>query len=84
MIPPWYDATSEKSKVCRLKKTLYRLKQPPHARFGTYTKTMMSLGYEQSQDDYTLFFKHRLGGKIICLLVYVDDIFISGDYLVEN
>jgi hypothetical protein len=36
------------------------------------------MGYRQSNADHTLFFKHR-GGKIVILIVYVDDIVITGN-----
>ncbi|KAK8945162.1 hypothetical protein KSP39_PZI008022 [Platanthera zijinensis] len=39
---------------------------------------MVSFGYSQSNADHTLFIKYRLG-KITVLIVYVDDIVITGD-----
>ena len=39
---------------------------------------MTSKEYQQSQADPTLFIKHSTG-KILILLVYVDDILITGD-----
>ena len=45
---------------------------------------MVSLGYKQSQGDHILIFKHILEGKIAIQFVYVDDIIISGDDLVEK
>lgn len=44
----------------------------------------MCLGYKQSQGDHTLFFKHLQRGKLIVLLVYVDDIIVTGNDLVER
>ena len=48
----------EKNKVCKLKKTLYGLKQSPRAWFGRVARVMKALRYKQSQDDHTLFVKH--------------------------
>src|SRR4030042_386896 len=45
---------------------------------------MVCLGYKQSQGDHTLFIKHSQGGKLIVLLVYVDDIIVTGDDLTER
>ena len=59
-------------KVCRLKKSLYGLKQSPRAWFGRFTKSMRAFGYHQSNSDHTLFLKIQLG-KITTLIVYVDD-----------
>ena len=39
----------------------------------------MGLGYKQSQGDHTLFIKHSVSGGITILLVYVDDIIVTGD-----
>ena len=34
----------------------------------------------QCQSDHTLFVKHSPGGKITILIVYVDDIILTGNY----
>ena len=39
---------------------------------------MKGQGYSQSQYDQSLFYKHTAGGKIAILIVYVDDIVITG------
>ncbi|RDY07539.1 putative mitochondrial protein, partial [Mucuna pruriens] len=36
-------------------------------------------GYKQSQGDHTLFIKHSPNGKLTPLLVYVDDMIVTGD-----
>jgi hypothetical protein len=45
---------------------------------------MVLIGYRQSQGDHTLFIKHSISGGVAILIVYVDDIIITGDYLVEE
>ena len=40
---------------------------------------MTNLGYKQSQGDHTLFIKHSVSGGVTILLVYVDDIIVTGD-----
>ncbi|GJX61870.1 putative RNA-directed DNA polymerase [Tanacetum coccineum] len=69
---------SEKGKVCKLKKALYGLKQSPRAWFGRFTKSMKAFGYRQSNSDHTLFVK-RKAGKLTALIVYVDDMVVTGD-----
>ena len=69
----------EQGKVCKLKKALYGLKQSPRAWFGRFTKTMNSMGYNQSQGDHTVFFKQTEMNKVIALIVYVDDIALIGN-----
>lgn len=83
-IPLGYDYTSGRNKVCKLKNTLYRLKQSPHARLGRFTKAVVSLEYGRSQGDHTLFFKHLQVGKFTILPIFVVDIIISGDDLFEK
>ncbi|RVW32997.1 Retrovirus-related Pol polyprotein from transposon RE2 [Vitis vinifera] len=59
-------------KVCKLKKSLYGLKQSPRAWFGRFTKSMRAFSYRQSNSDHTLFLKKQ-HGNITALIVYVDD-----------
>ena len=65
-------------KVCRLKKSLYGLKQSPRAWFGRFTKSMRAFGYNQSNSDHTLFLKKQ-HGMITALIVYVDDMVVTGN-----
>ncbi|CAL8998283.1 unnamed protein product [Prunus brigantina] len=80
MDPPHGCKLSSESKhhVCKLKKSLYGLKQSPRAWFGRLTKSMRAFGYKQSNFDHTLFLKHK-ENKITALIVYVDDMIVTGD-----
>ncbi|CAN1337340.1 Retrovirus-related Pol polyprotein from transposon TNT 1-94 [Linum perenne] len=69
--------------VCKLKKALYGLKQSPRAWFDRFTKAVKEGGYYQCQTDHTLFVKHSSTGKVSILIVYVDDIIITGDDVEE-
>ena len=40
---------------------------------------MKEFGYRQSQGDHTLFIKHSAARGGIVLLVYVDDIIVTGN-----
>ena len=40
---------------------------------------MLNIGYKQSQGDHMLFIKHTVSGGVTALLVYVDDIIVSGN-----
>ena len=73
-LPPRCMASEKQGqKVCRLKKSLYGLKQSLRAWFRRFTKSMRDIGDHQSNSDHTLFLKKQ-HGKIIALIVYVDDI----------
>ena len=65
-------------RVCKLRKSIYRLKQSPRAWFDKFAKFVKSLGYSQGHSDHTLFTK-IFEGKVSCLIVYVNDIIVTGN-----
>jgi len=77
-LPPGYTATSGDEVVCKLQRALYGLKQSPRAWFGRFSLAMKKYGYQQSHSDHTLFLK-RQRGKVTALIIYVDDMIITGD-----
>jgi len=78
-LPPGVKYSSScRTEVCKLKKSLYGLKQSPRAWFGRFSSTMKAFGYKQSNSDHTLFIKHK-EGKVTTLIVYVDDMVVTGD-----
>lgn len=81
-VPPGFSDEFGNGEVCKLKKTLYGLKQSPKAWFGRFTEAMKKYDYRQSNADYTLFTKKN-GAKIVCLIIYVDDMIITGNDLEE-
>ncbi|KAL5816220.1 hypothetical protein ACOSQ3_024598 [Xanthoceras sorbifolium] len=70
---------AQKNLVCRLKKSLYGLKQSPRAWFERFSKVVKLSGFMQCQSDHTMFVKHSSGGNITVLIVYVDDIILTGN-----
>ena len=79
-IPAGLETTSNFNKVCRLRKSLYGLKQSPRAWFERFTKVVKRYGFVQCQSDHTLFVKHFPEGKLAIIIVYVDDIILTGDH----
>ena len=65
-------------KVCKLKKSLYGLKQSPRAWFDRFRRAVCDMGYSQCSGDHPVFYRHK-GSYITILAVYVDDIVITGD-----
>ncbi|KAB2635675.1 glucan endo-1,3-beta-glucosidase 7 [Pyrus ussuriensis x Pyrus communis] len=61
----------------RLVKSLYGLKQAHQAWHSKFTEVLPALGFVVSQYDTILFVKHD-GTHIVVLLLYVDDIIITG------
>ena len=70
----------ESNKVCHLQRALYGLKQAPRAWFAKFSSTISRLDYMASHYDSALFLR-RTDKGIILLLLYVDDMIITGDDL---
>ncbi|RVW46520.1 Retrovirus-related Pol polyprotein from transposon RE1 [Vitis vinifera] len=79
MLPPGFCKEEEETRVCKLKKSLYGLKQSPRAWFDRFAKVIKNQGYQQGQSDHTMFFKQSNDGRMTILIVYVDDIILTGD-----
>ncbi|RVW39635.1 Retrovirus-related Pol polyprotein from transposon RE1 [Vitis vinifera] len=77
--PPGFEESFGVGKVCKLKKSLYGLKQSPRAWFERFGKVIKHYGYTQSQANHTMFYKHSNESKVAILIVYVDDIVLTGD-----
>jgi hypothetical protein len=78
--PPGFRAEGEYvRKVCRLCKSLYRLKQSPRAWFSRFSEVILSMEFVHCQSDHTCFIRRRYDSRCIILLVYVDDIILTGD-----
>jgi hypothetical protein len=63
--------------VCRLKRSLYRLRQAPRAWHTRLKEELGHLGFEPSEADAALF-TGTVDEKQVLLLVWVDDILIAG------
>ncbi|WJZ84163.1 hypothetical protein VitviT2T_003782 [Vitis vinifera] len=79
-IPAGLETTTNFNKVYRLRKSLYGLKQSPRAWFERFTKVVKGYRFVQCQSDHTLFVKHFPEGKLTIIIVYVDDIILTGDH----
>ncbi|KAM5580161.1 hypothetical protein ABKV19_009748 [Rosa sericea] len=64
--------------VCKLKRSLYGLKQAPRAWFQCFADYIEDLGFKESRADYSMF-TYRHDGVFLILLIYVDDILLTGN-----
>ncbi|KAI9185880.1 hypothetical protein LWI28_011526 [Acer negundo] len=80
--PPGLRRQGEDNLVCRLHKSLYGLKQASRQWFAKFSEAICSAGFVQSRADYSLFTKTK-GKLFTALLIYVDDILITGNDLVS-
>jgi hypothetical protein len=62
--------------VCRLHKSLYRLKQAPRAWYSQFTTYLITLGFIEAKSN-TLLFIFCHDSDTIYLLLYVDDIILT-------
>lgn len=76
--PGGFEDPSCPNHVCKLHKSLYGLKQAPRAWNERFTMFLPSVGFKCSYADPSLFIK-VFGSSHVYLLLYVDDIIITGD-----
>ncbi|CAM8877274.1 unnamed protein product [Rhodiola kirilowii] len=81
-IPPGHSQEHEPGEVCKLHKAIYGLKQSPRAWYSKLNSVLTSSGFKCSHVDSSLFVRYGKGSKLI-VLVYVDDLIISGEDLSE-
>ena len=78
-LPPWFT-NSDPNKVCRLRKSLYGLRQAPRCWFAKLSQALIKFGFTQSYSDYSLF-SYTKDDCEIKVLVYVDDLVIASNDL---
>ena len=64
--------------VCKLKRSLYGHKQAPRAWFDKFHTSTLQAHFHQSPSDSSLFI-HRTTRGCTMLLIYIDDMIISGN-----
>ena len=74
---PRFVAHGEIGKVCRLRKSLYGLKQSPRAWFSKFSQVVEKFGLQKSKSDHSVFYRNS-SSAIVLLVMYVDDIVITG------
>ncbi|KAM1712704.1 hypothetical protein ACFX12_023548 [Malus domestica] len=80
--PQGFVDPSHPTHVCKLLKSLYGLKQAPRAWNSKFTSYLLAMGFTASVSDTSLFMKSD-SVDIIILLLYVDDIILTGSSSVK-
>ncbi|XP_019164260.1 PREDICTED: uncharacterized protein LOC109160420 [Ipomoea nil] len=76
VLPPGFESDTP-DQVCKLKRSLYGLKQASRQWNAKLTKALQVDGFQQSSADPSLFTK-AVDNSFIALLIYVDDILVAG------
>lgn len=74
--PEGFVEPDKKHLVCRLKQSLYGLKQSPRQWYKKLHETFTSLGFSRTASDHSVWIWAKDGAKII-IPVYVDDLTIA-------
>uniref|UniRef100_A0ABD2XR42 Reverse transcriptase Ty1/copia-type domain-containing protein n=1 Tax=Trichogramma kaykai TaxID=54128 RepID=A0ABD2XR42_9HYME len=74
------DIEPGKRKVCRLLKTIYGLKTSPKIWNQKFTQEVNKLGLERDINEPCLF-TWRKDGKVVILVLYVDDIILASNHI---
>ncbi|KAJ0496011.1 putative RNA-directed DNA polymerase [Helianthus annuus] len=75
--PKGFKVVGKENWVCKLKKSLYRLKQAPRQWYMKFDNFMERSGYKRCQMDLCCYLK-KFSNSYIILLLYVDDMLIAG------
>jgi len=83
--PPGFKHPQFPDHLCKLKRSLYGLKQASHQWFSRLAAVLIQFGFVGSK-TYLSLFVHTDTSSIIYILIYIDDIIIIGsnDLVVTN
>ena len=76
--PKGFMVKGKKEPVCKLKKSLYGLKQSPRMWYQKFDTFIQGLGFTKRKVDHCVYFK-LIGDRFIYLVLYVDDMLLVGN-----
>ena len=76
--PEGFAVKGKKELVCKLKKSLYGLKQSPRKWDQKFDTFIRGFGFTRSKADQCVYFK-LIGDRVIYLVLYVDDMLLVGN-----
>lgn len=76
--PPGFQKPGEESKVLRLRKRIYGLKQSARTWNKKATETLAQIGFQPGKADPCLYTKKEKGNVISYVLLYADDLLVAG------
>uniref|UniRef100_A0A2N9FLA5 CCHC-type domain-containing protein n=1 Tax=Fagus sylvatica TaxID=28930 RepID=A0A2N9FLA5_FAGSY len=81
--PEGFKQLGTENLVCRLKKSLYGLKQSPRQWYKRFDSYMIQIGYTRCEYDCCVYVRILEDGSYIFLLLYVDDMLIAAKSMCE-
>jgi hypothetical protein len=76
--PEGFLVKGKKDLVCKLKKSMYGLKQYPRMWYQNFDTYILGLGFRRSKVDHYVYFK-LVGDHFIYVVLYVDDMLLIGN-----
>ena len=76
--PKGFVVKGKKELVCKLKKSLYGLKQSPRMWYHKFDTFIRGLGFTRRKTDHCVYYK-LIGDRVNYLVVYVDDMLLVGN-----
>ena len=76
--PQGYVDPAKPTHVCKMLKSIYGLRQVPQSWYTKFSSKLEELGFRMTISDPSLFVFHKYG-ILVYLLLYVDDIIITGN-----
>src|SRR4051812_10294751 len=81
--PEGFSHPGQENLVCKLKKSLYGLKQSPRQWYKRFDAYMIRIGYRRCEYDCCVYTRVLDDGSSIFLLLYVDDMLIAARSMKE-
>ena len=78
--PPGFEDPSNGSKVCKLQRSIYGLKQASRSWNKRFDDEVKRLGFVQSKEEPCVY-KMVSGSYVLFLVLYVDDILLIGNFI---
>lgn len=76
--PPGFQKSGQESKVLRLRKSLYGLKQSARAWNKRATEALAQIGFRPGKAEHCLYTRKERNGTTTYVLLYVDDLLVAG------
>ena len=81
--PKDFESKGREQLVCKLKKSLYGMKQAPREWYHKFHSFILLQGYRHSNINHCLYTKKAKDGRLLILILYVDDMLLAGSSMDE-